>query len=61
MDIPFDQCGHFRQVNLLKSCDFLIVNEMQTDGKGIENLLMNVVLRKKLKKTSFHVFYLGMD
>jgi hypothetical protein len=48
MDIRFDQCGHFSQVNLLKSRDFLVMNEMQIDEKGIEILLMNMALRKKL-------------
>jgi hypothetical protein len=23
MDIPFGECGHFNEVGLLKSCDFL--------------------------------------
>jgi hypothetical protein len=44
----FDQCGHLNQVSVLKSHDFLVVNEMQIDGKGIENLLMNMVLKMKL-------------
>ncbi len=40
--------------------------EMLIGGKGIENLLMNIVLLKKLlkthkyKKTPFHACYLGM-
>jgi hypothetical protein len=39
---------------------------MLIGGKGIENLLMNIVLLKKLlkthkyKKTPFHACYLGM-
>jgi len=49
MDIPFNQCGYFSQFSLLKSRDFLVLNEMQIDGKGIENLLLNMVLKKTFK------------
>ncbi len=39
--------------------------EMQIDEKGIENLLMNIMLKKYFKKTQiqktpFHAFLLGI-